>query len=56
MMAYSSLESRIDCSVCSGKGRKLATEYSIVRSLLLVRVNRTKYIRIQIQQAVKMAP
>lgn len=32
-IAYSSLEGSTGYSVCSGKGEKLATEYSIVQSL-----------------------
>ncbi len=46
VIAYSSLESRIGCSVCSGKGAKAAVEYSTVQPLLHLRANRTKNMHI----------
>ena len=47
VMAYSSLESKIVCSVCSGKVGKPAVEYSTVQPLLLLRA---KGLRLHIYQ------
>ena len=47
LIVYSSLESKIVCSVCSGKVGKPAVEYSTVQPLLLLRA---KGLRLHIYQ------